>query len=85
MICNRTCHKNCAFSDDNEKRHWCAIDSKTGKYKRYDKKCDCSNHKNLPYIFEYYEDEEVKEYEELKKNMSIVKVKFQNFSKYYKV
>jgi tRNA A37 threonylcarbamoyladenosine biosynthesis protein TsaE len=67
MTCNRTCHKNCVFSDDNEKRDCCAIDSETGKCKRCDGHCDWTNHKNLPYIFEYYEEEEEKTYDNLKK------------------
>ena len=81
MICNRTCHKNCVFSDDNEKRDCCSIDSKTGKCKKCDKNCDWTSQ----FIFEYYEDEEEKTYDELKKNFWIVKVRFQNFNKYYKV
>ena len=67
MTCNRTCHKNCSFSDNADKKRCCAIDIKTGKCKRCDNHCDWSCHKNLPYIFEYYEVDEVKEYAELKK------------------
>lgn len=67
MTCNRTCHKNCAFSDNREKRKCCAIDLLTGKCKRCGNKCDWTSHKNLPYIFEYYEVEETRTYENLKK------------------
>ena len=67
MTCNRTCHKNCSFSDNADKKRCCAIERKTGKCKRCDNHCDWSCHKNLPYIFEYYEVDEVKEYAELKK------------------
>jgi hypothetical protein len=79
MICNRTCHKNCVFSDDNEKRHCCAIDSKTGKFKRCDKNCDWISHKNEPFIFEYYEDKEEKTYDELKKEFFDGKSKVPEF------
>ena len=79
MTCNRTCHKNCAYSDDNEKRYCCAIDNNTGKCKRCEKNCDWTYHKNLPYIFEYYEVEEVKEYENLKKDFFDSKSKVPEF------
>ena len=67
MICNRTCHNNCSYADDNHKKKCCAIDGKTGKCRRCDNHCNWTNHKNLPYIFEYYEVEEKREYENLKK------------------
>jgi GTPase SAR1 family protein len=67
MICNRTCHSNCSYADDSEKKNCCAIDMKTGKCRRCDNHCFWTNHKNLPYIFEYYEVEEKREYENLKK------------------
>ena len=67
MTCNRTCHKNCSFSDNADKKRCCAIERKTGKCKRCDNHCDWSCHKNLPYIIEYYEEDEVREYAELKK------------------
>ena len=66
MNCNRTCHKNCSFADDDEKRYCCAIDQNTGKCKRCDKNCDWKYHKNLPKIIEYYEEEEPRTYENLK-------------------
>ena len=34
MTCNRTCHKNCSFSDNADKKRCCSIERKTGKYKR---------------------------------------------------
>ena len=66
MICNRTCHNKCSYADDSDKIHCCVMDRK-GKCKRCDNHCDWSNHKNLPYIFEYYEVEEERTYENLKK------------------
>lgn len=67
MNCNRTCHKSCSYADNDDKKYCCAIDRKTEKCKRCDNHCIWSVHKNLPYIFEYYEVEEEKEYENLKK------------------
>jgi hypothetical protein len=79
MTCNRTCHKNCVYSDDNKKRSCCAIDSKTGKCKRCDNHCDWTNHKNVPFIFEYYEEEEEKTYDNLKKEFLDSKSKVPDF------
>ena len=79
MTCNRTCHKNCSFSDNADKKRCCAIDRKTGKCKRCDKHCDWSCHKNLPYIFEYYEAEETKTYDNLKKEFCDSKSKVPAF------
>ena len=67
MNCNRTCHQNCGIPDNADKKNCCAIDRKTGKCKICDKHCDWSCHKNVPYIFEYYEVEETKTYDNLKK------------------
>ena len=67
MNCNRTCHENCRFADNDDKRRCRAINRETGFCKRCDKNCIWSVHKNLPYIFEYYEVEEEREYENLKK------------------
>ena len=67
MTCNRTCHINSSFSDNADKKRCCAIERKTGKCKKCGNHCDWSCHKNLPYIIEYYEVDEVREYAELKK------------------
>ena len=69
MKCNQTCHKNCVFEDNEEKRSCCVIDHKTGKCKRCVKNCDWTFHKNLPYIFEYYEEEENKNIWKYKKRI----------------
>jgi len=79
MTCNRTCHKKCYFADDSEKKNCCAIDKKTGKCKRCDNHCHWSCHKNLPYIFEYYEEEETKTYDNLKKEFFDSKSKVPEF------
>ena len=79
MICNRTCHKSCSFADDSDKKRCCAMDRKTGKCKRCDNHCDWSSHKNLPYIFEYYEVEEEKTYENLKSEFYNSKSKVPEF------
>lgn len=79
MTCNRTCHKKCYYADDSEKKNCCAIDKKTGKCKRCDNHCHWSCHKNLPYIFEYYEEEETKTYDNLKKEFFDSKSKVPEF------
>ena len=79
MTCNRTCHKNCSFSDNADKKRCCAIERKTGKCKRCDNHCDWSCHKNLPYIIELYEEDEVREYAELKKEFCDSKSKVPEF------
>ena len=77
-ICNRTCHNNCIYADNNDKEKCCAIDS-DGKCKRCDGHCHWTAHKNLPYIIEYYEVEEKKEYENLKKEFVDSKNKVPTF------
>lgn len=79
LTCNRTCHKNCSLADDSQKKRCCAIDHKTGKCKRCDNHCDWTCHKNLPYIFELYEEEETRTYENLKKDYVDSKSKVPEF------
>lgn len=84
MTCNRTCHKNCSYADDSQKKKCCAIDKKTGKCKRCDNHCDWTCHKNLPYIFELYEEEETKTYDNLKKEFFDSKSKVPEFQQVLK-
>ena len=79
LTCNRTCHKNCSFADNADKKKCCAIDRKTGKCKRCDNHCDWTAHKNLPYIFERYEVEEPRTYENLKSEFFNSKSKVPEF------
>ena len=61
------------------KKKCCAIDRKTGKCKRCDNHCDWTAHKNLPYIFERYEVDEPRTYENLKSEFFNSKSKVPEF------
>lgn len=64
LTCNRTCHENCAFADDTEKEHCCAMNS-SGHCTRCPGKCIWSLHKNVPYILKYTLQRKQKRSEEL--------------------
>ena len=61
LRCNFTCHENCAYADDRDKRRCCAIGS-NGNCTVCTKHCYWSEHRNLPYIIRYK-----KETDDLKK------------------
>ena len=65
IICNYTCHYPCKIPDNNHKSKCSAM--KNGKCKVCKNKCEWNEHKNLPYIIEYKEIEEIRSSEELKK------------------
>ena len=44
--------QNYSFCDNNDKKKCCAIDRKTGKFKKRDNHCGWNCLNNLPYIFE---------------------------------
>eukprot|EP01023_Acetabularia_acetabulum_P019557 TRINITY_DN1998_c0_g1_i5.p1 TRINITY_DN1998_c0_g1~~TRINITY_DN1998_c0_g1_i5.p1 ORF type:complete len:401 (-),score=56.86 TRINITY_DN1998_c0_g1_i5:204-1406(-) len=48
LACNRTCHDNCAYDNDADKRKCVAIDQGSGNCRH----CTCiwSQHRNLPYL-----------------------------------
>lgn len=52
--CNFTCHDNCAYANDDEKRRCCAMDS-DGNCQICPEKCYWQKHANTPYIFEFVE------------------------------
>ncbi|XP_022796004.1 uncharacterized protein LOC111334512 [Stylophora pistillata] len=52
LRCNYTCHENCAYADDNDKRKCCAIDRR-GYCTVCTQHCVWKEHKNLPYNYEY--------------------------------
>merc|ERR1712048_981375 len=60
LNCNFTCHNGCVFSDNADKQHCSAIDSRDGNCTVCPQKCHWSIHKNLPYTFEWYEEEVTK-------------------------
>ena len=64
LNCNYTCHDNCAYADNEDKKHCCAM--RNGNCTICPESCNWSKHVNNPYIFELYEDEEVRTSQELK-------------------
>lgn len=65
LICNLTCHKNCYFSDNDDKKYCCAMEN--GFCIKCSKKCKWQDHKNTPYILEFYLEKEIITLDELKK------------------
>lgn len=65
LHCNITCHENCAYADDDQKRNCCVM---TNDYCTVcTKKCIWSDHKNTRYIFRYNTEKVKKTYTEMKK------------------
>lgn len=65
LQCNVTCHDNCIYADDADKRKCCAMSS-SGFCKVCIGKCIWSDHKNTPYIFKYSVEKVKKTYTEMK-------------------
>lgn len=51
LICNLTCHKNCYYANNEDKKHCCAMDG-NGNCRRCEKNCIWSQHVNTPYIIQ---------------------------------
>ena len=66
LKCNFTCHNNCFYADDSEKRNCCAMNM-DGYCHVCPNKCYWDGHKNVPYIIKYTEIEVEETVEELKK------------------
>ena len=65
LVCNRTCHDNCAYADNKDKASCVAMTN--GYCRECPRKCIWNEHKNVPYLFEYTEVEETITYDGLKK------------------
>lgn len=65
LVCNITCHKNCYFADDEEKK-FCSSMNSEYKCTFCSKKCDWFHHKNTPYILESYLSKETITLKEIK-------------------
>ena len=65
MTCSTTCHKNCGIADDSNKRNCDCIEKDYCKFCRG--KCHWTQHKNRPYYYEDYMEEEVVTLNDLKK------------------
>lgn len=53
LTCTFTCHKSCVYSDDDDKKHCCAMNG-TGYCTVCPQQCHWRSHRNLPYTIEYY-------------------------------
>ena len=73
LNCNYTCHDNCVYSKDEDKKKCCAMDDKTGNCKVCPGNCVWSKHVNNPYIFELYQEKEVQTSFELKERYDTAK------------
>ena len=65
LICNFTCHKDCAFANNEEKKSCCSMDY-SGYCTVCPKKCRWQDHVNVPYIIKHGEIEVEETVEELK-------------------
>ena len=65
LRCNFTCHKDCPFADDRDKRRCSAIESHSGNCKVCQKHCYWTEH--LPYLIEHEKVTEMRTSEDLKK------------------
>eukprot|EP00913_Durusdinium_trenchii_P010198 g9560.t1 len=63
--CQTTCHKNCIFANDDDKARCCVMDQ-NGQCKLCPRKCHWTQHQNHPFIYEFYEVEEVRTLDDLK-------------------
>ena len=64
--CHCTCHKECKIADDERKKKCWAM-NRDGKCRICPRKCNWSEHKNLPYVIEYKVVLETRTLETLKK------------------
>jgi len=71
-ICDWTCHKNCAFENDGDKK-LCSAMRKDGNCGACPKHCHWSSHQNLPYILEWYQETQTKTINDLKERYTNAK------------
>ena len=62
--CDKTCHTSCIFANDSDKQRCCVMSS--GHCTVCPKKCHWTKHQNLPYILEWYTEEQEKTLDDLK-------------------
>jgi len=65
LHCNFTCHENCAYANNDDKRHCCAMGS-SGNCRVCTKECHWSQHRNVPYIIRYKKETETRTSDDLK-------------------
>lgn len=73
LRCNLTCHDNCIYADDDDKRKCCAMTN--GYCTVCVGKCVWSNHKNSKYYFAYTKEKVKKTYTEMKEKYERAKGK----------
>merc|ERR1711860_108502 len=73
LRCNWTCHYNCAYSDDSDKQHCCAMSG--GNCTVCDNKCHWTQHKNMRYSMVVSQETVTKTSEELRSKYESAKKK----------
>ena len=71
LKCSFTCHNNCAYSNDSDKKMCCAMTN--GYCTACPQKCHWQSHSNTPHYFEYYDENEDRTYDDLKKRYETAK------------
>jgi Mg2+ and Co2+ transporter CorA len=66
LNCHVTCHKNCAYANDEDKKKCCVM-AASGCCTQCAKKCFWTTHRNTPYIFQYETLKKQKTYTEKEK------------------
>ena len=64
LVCDRTCHKRCAFANDQDKANCNKM--RNGYCTVCPGRCHWSEHQNLPYLLEWYMEEQEKTLDDLK-------------------
>ena len=72
LRCNFTCHPDCTYAKDEDKKSCCAMDN-SGYCTVCTKHCHWRDHSNVPYIFEYETVTETRTSEYLKKKYEVAK------------
>lgn len=71
LRCNKTCHDDCIYANDDDKWRCSAMDNgdeDTAACRVCPGKCGWRNHVNNPYYFELYQEDEVRTQDDLKRN-----------------
>ena len=70
LKCNFTCHRDCIYANDDDKKSCSAMDT-DGNCKVCSGKCWWENHKNVPYLLEYKTVKEKRTSEDLKRKYNL--------------
>jgi len=72
LQCSFTCHDNCIYANDKDKKG-CRAMNKSGYCNVCPQKCHWEKHTNTPYYFEYYDEQEQRTYDDLKRKYETAK------------